>query len=73
MFVHAAVAISGIPLAEMELVKSKTLAKKLDEMAHVKNLGSAVAPQWKLGGIVRSDGNPVSAVPRMLTETMLMS
>lgn len=60
MFLHAAVAVSGVPIKEMKITKSKTLAKRLQELAHVKNIGMNVAPKWKLNGKVRSDGNPVS-------------
>lgn len=63
MFVHAAVAVSGVPVGQMELVRGKTLAKKLQDLGHVKNVGRSIAPRWGLKGMVRSDGNPVSRSP----------
>lgn len=60
MFVHSAVASSGVGVREMAFLRGKTLEKKMEDMTHVKNLGRSVGGVWGIGKVTRSDENPVS-------------
>ena len=62
MFVHAAVASSGVGIRELGMLRGKSLEKKIEDMTHVKNLGRSVGGVCGVGKVVRSDENPVSFV-----------
>lgn len=62
MFVHSAVASSGVSVRDMAFLRGKSLETKMEDMTHVKNLGRSVGAVWGIGNVARSDENPVSQV-----------
>ena len=64
MFVHAAVATSGVPLHQLDFLRGRSLETKLANLSHVTNVGREIGAAWGVQDVVRWDHNPVSRSTR---------
>ena len=67
MFVHAAIATSGVPLHQLDFLRGKSLETKLANLSHVTNVGREVGAAWGVQDVVRWDHNPVRCKSRQNT------
>ena len=60
MFLHSVLLRTGMSLGDLDFLRGSSLTQRVEDLTHVKNVGSSIGTSWGVDSIMRWDRNPVS-------------